>query len=239
MVLSLLTLTILGGLQNSPVKAQTATNVSISNLAFDPATLFILPGSTITWTNNDNVIHKLWFTDPTDGSTIALSDPIPPHGTWSRAFSSPIRIRYYDFDRLWIIGDLVIFTYDADANGDGNINQADVDLISQLQGSSVSCSRSEITCHADVDDDFDIDSQDVSIVSAMALGVAMPTDPDADGDSDVDIDDLIDVFLNQFSATCPFPAVAKAHQDVDHDCDIDIDDLIDTFLSQFRPWPPQ
>jgi hypothetical protein len=50
---------------------------------------------------------------------------------------------------------------------------------------------------------------------------------DVDGDADVDIDDLIEVFLHQFTASIP------SYYDIDNDGDVDIDDLINTFLHQF------
>src|SRR3989337_431570 len=85
-----------------PVEVMAATDVTISTLAFDPVTRVMVQGDTVTWKNNDPVIHTLWFTDASDGSTVALSDPVPPDGTWSAVFSSPANIRYYDLDRLWI-----------------------------------------------------------------------------------------------------------------------------------------
>jgi len=128
---------------------------------------------------------------------------------------------------------------DADANGDGRIGQADVDLITSLLGSTVNCGKTQITCHADVDDDFDIDSTDVSIAASYPNNIVVPfKDTDTDGDSDIDLDDLISVFINQFTATCPFSEAYKAHMDVDNDCDIDLDDLITVFISQFTQWPP-
>jgi hypothetical protein len=131
-----------------------------------------------------------------------------------------------------------LFLWDGDANGDGSVTQEDVDLVSSLTGSTVSCEKILTSCHADVDDDFDIDSLDVD-AARMAIGITISQDPDADGDSDVDLDDLIIVFLNQFTAACPYPQAHSAHMDVDNDCDIDLDDLIATFLSQFTPWPPE
>jgi len=50
--------------------------------------------------------------------------------------------------------------------------------------------------------------------------------PDVDGDTDVDIDDLIGVFLNQFTSNLQY--------DLDADGDVDIDDLIFVFLNQFQ-----
>jgi serine protease AprX len=50
---------------------------------------------------------------------------------------------------------------------------------------------------------------------------------DVDGDRDVDIDDLVSVFLHQFTSSLP------SVYDIDNDQDVDIDDLITTFARQF------
>jgi len=131
-----------------------------------------------------------------------------------------------------------VATVDADVNGDSDIDADDVAMIRSLMGLTVSCGKPEMTCHADVDNDLDIDATDVALAeSQQALPIPWD-DPDVDGDSDTDVDDVISVYLHQFTASCPWPEAYKAHMDVDQDCDIDLDDLISTFLLQFKPWPP-
>ena len=43
--------------------------VSIANFAFDPVTLTIKTGTTVTWTNNDTVAHNVQSDDGSWGST--------------------------------------------------------------------------------------------------------------------------------------------------------------------------
>jgi PKD repeat protein/predicted RNA-binding protein with TRAM domain len=132
--------------------------------------------------------------------------------------------------------EITILPVDADATGDGVVNQDDLDLIGSLMGVVVDCRGVQpLTCHADIDDNQSLDNVDLEIARNL-VGSAIPIpDPDADGDSDVDIDDLIIVYLNQFTTVTP--GTIQAHYDVDQDLDIDIDDLIGVFLRQFTPWP--
>ncbi len=129
-----------------------------------------------------------------------------------------------------------ILPVDADANGNGHVSQDDLDLIASLMGIVVDCGGAQpLTCHADVDDSRSLDNVDLEITRNL-LGSAIPIpDPDADGDGDVDIDDLITVYLSQFTTVTP--GTIQAHYDVDQDLDIDIDDLVGVFLRQFTPWP--
>jgi plastocyanin len=86
------------------VIAPTTHEVKISGLAFVPQNITINIGDTIMWNNTDPVIHTLWFTYVSNGSTYLLSDPIPPDTTWSHTFNDPVNLQYYSFDKLWITG---------------------------------------------------------------------------------------------------------------------------------------
>lgn len=90
-----------------PAKAQT-TNVTISSFAFNPQNVTIKVGSTITWINNDAVIHTLWFTRINDQSTYVLSTPIMPGESWSQTFNEIVTLKYYSFERLWITGFITV-----------------------------------------------------------------------------------------------------------------------------------
>jgi plastocyanin len=90
-----------------PAHAATIT-VNIQNFAFNPQNATIHIGDSVTWTNNDPVVYTLWFKNASDGSTYLLSQPINPGTTWTHTFLDKIRLNYYDFDRLYITGGLII-----------------------------------------------------------------------------------------------------------------------------------
>jgi plastocyanin len=69
------------GNSNNP-PPQTAS-VSIVNMAYDPATLHIQAGATVTWTNNDNMEHTVTADDSSFYSpTIAIG------GKYTHTFSN-------------------------------------------------------------------------------------------------------------------------------------------------------
>ncbi|UCE16709.1 MAG: hypothetical protein JSV12_03665, partial [Candidatus Bathyarchaeota archaeon] len=92
-----------------PVRAlPDATNVTVSGFSFNPRNTAILEGDTVVWTNNDPVIHTLWFVNITDQSTFLLSPPIMPGESWSHNFTETATLQYYSFDRLWVTGFLTV-----------------------------------------------------------------------------------------------------------------------------------
>jgi len=90
--------------------AQTTHYVTISGFAFDPQNLTIKQEDTVMWTNNDPVIHTLWFVRISDGSTYLLSEPILPDTTWTYTFNDVEELQYYSFDKLWITGFINVLT---------------------------------------------------------------------------------------------------------------------------------
>jgi plastocyanin len=83
-------------------------SINIQNFAFNPQTATIQTGNSVIWTNNDPVIYTLWFKNASDGSTYLLSQPINPGTTWTHTFPDKIILNYYDFDRLYITGQVII-----------------------------------------------------------------------------------------------------------------------------------
>jgi PKD domain-containing protein len=85
-------------------------SINVQNFAFNPQNVTIQTGDSVTWANNDPVIYTLWFTNALNGSTYLFSQPINPGTTWTHAFPDKLRLSYYDFDRLYITGQLIIVT---------------------------------------------------------------------------------------------------------------------------------
>src|SRR5947199_2653092 len=98
--------------------------VTISNFAFHPQNATGQVRDTVTWMNNDPVVHTLWFTKANDGSTYLFSDPINPGATWVHTFPDIMQLKYYSFRMLWINGSLGIlpsFHFSMSNSGDVNL----------------------------------------------------------------------------------------------------------------------
>jgi plastocyanin len=59
-----------------------AASVSIVNMAYNPVTLHISAGATVTWTNNDNMAHTVTADDSS-----FFSPTIPTGGKYTHTFS--------------------------------------------------------------------------------------------------------------------------------------------------------
>ena len=75
--------------------------VAISNFTFVPATLTVAPGTTVTWTNKDNVFHSIKFADQTSAS-------IASGASFSRTFSQPGEFAYQCGIHATMIGKIVV-----------------------------------------------------------------------------------------------------------------------------------
>lgn len=69
--------------QTAAVTAQAQQTINISNYAFNPATITVKSGTTVTWTNSDPVAHKVVSDSPA-----FTSDDIPQGGSYSFTFST-------------------------------------------------------------------------------------------------------------------------------------------------------
>ena len=77
--------------------------VTMKNAAFSPASLTIATGSTVTWTNDDNVIHTVTATDGSfDSGDIAVG------ASYSKTFSATGTINYNDMHNTSMTGILII-----------------------------------------------------------------------------------------------------------------------------------
>jgi plastocyanin len=66
----------------APAAHADTAEVAISNFAFDPPTLTVAPGTTVTWSNKDNNRHNIKFADQ-------ASPMLPGGGVYSRTFNEP------------------------------------------------------------------------------------------------------------------------------------------------------
>jgi plastocyanin len=70
--------------------AATGDAVTIANFAFDPATLTVKAGTTVTWTNTDSATHTVAWGDGTPAS-----GPLSAGGsTYARTFDTPGTFAY-------------------------------------------------------------------------------------------------------------------------------------------------
>jgi len=146
---------------DSPFEPQGLSHdIYILDLSFSQCCLCIEKGDTITWTNNDPVIHTLWFAFAENKSTYLLSDPILPGQSWSHTFTEPHKfaLLYYSFERLWITGTLRIYKILGDIDGDGDVDPDDFAAFAGAYGTSPPSNPwCDLDCDGDVDpDDFAI-----------------------------------------------------------------------------------
>lgn len=79
--------------------------VTISSFAYNPQTIEVAPGTTITWTNLDSVAHKLTTTKPAnifDSGTLAKGD------TFSHTFNEPGTIEYRCIPHPRMTGKIIV-----------------------------------------------------------------------------------------------------------------------------------
>ena len=65
--------------------------ISISNFAFSPSSITVLPGTKVTWTNNDSVAHTII----SDSDNLLNSQNIEPGDTFSYTFTTPGTTAYH------------------------------------------------------------------------------------------------------------------------------------------------
>ncbi len=78
------------GTENIPAEAKSWA-VDIKGFAFNPGTVTIKAGETITWTNSDTAPHTV--TD-ISGPESFKSDPVAPGGSFSHTFTKPGKYTY-------------------------------------------------------------------------------------------------------------------------------------------------
>lgn len=92
---------------NTPTNSQ----ITISSSGFSPASLTVVMGSTVTWVNNDNVMHTV----TTDDGSINSGD-IAAGTSYSKTFSAAGTYSYHDTHNTSMLG-VVIVTKDSGGGG--------------------------------------------------------------------------------------------------------------------------
>lgn len=75
---------------NNPAPAASGSNVGIASMKFGPATITVKAGTTVTWTNNDNMVHTV---TADDGSF--TSGDMNYGSTYSHTFSTVGTVAYH------------------------------------------------------------------------------------------------------------------------------------------------
>jgi len=76
---------------NSGSSTPVATNqVSIINTSFNPSTITVSPGTTVTWTNNDSTTHTVTSNDNSFGS-----NQLSPGNTFQSTFNNTGTFSYH------------------------------------------------------------------------------------------------------------------------------------------------
>lgn len=81
----------------------TANKVSISGMAYSPASLTVATGSTVTWTNTDTAVHSV---ATADGSI--NSGDITAGSSYTQTFANAGTFNYYDTHNKNMTGVLII-----------------------------------------------------------------------------------------------------------------------------------
>jgi plastocyanin len=87
---------LMAGAQSSPVagpgdKPTSAIEVKIDNFSFGPMTMTVAPGTTVTWTNNDDVPHTV----VSDDKTTFRSKALDTGDKFSYTFNKPGKYSYF------------------------------------------------------------------------------------------------------------------------------------------------
>ena len=79
------------------------SKITITSSAYSPASLTVVNGSTVTWTNTDNAIHTV----TTEDGSINSGD-IAPGSSYSKTFMNTGTFNYHDAHNTAMMGALVV-----------------------------------------------------------------------------------------------------------------------------------
>ncbi len=83
--------------------------VSAKN-CYNPDSVTVAPGTTVTWTNADSVSHTVTSGNPSDNQTGTIFDSslIKPASTYSFTFKNPGTYNYFCQVHPWMTGDVIV-----------------------------------------------------------------------------------------------------------------------------------
>jgi plastocyanin len=89
-----------------PVWAQMApaSTISISNFTFDPPKLTVKAGTTVTWTNKDDIPHGIAWTN----DTFTRSKALDTDDSTSTTFTTPGTYQYFCYIHPHMVGTIVV-----------------------------------------------------------------------------------------------------------------------------------
>jgi manganese oxidase len=82
--------------QSGTAPSGPAASVTIRDKAFNPAILTISSGTTVTWTNDDKVSHRVVHLPGPQADELFHSDRLDPGQSFSYTFTKPGRYEYAD-----------------------------------------------------------------------------------------------------------------------------------------------
>ena len=86
-------------------RAQTAAaGVGIDNFTFNPATVTVKAGTTVTWTNKDDIPHGIAAT----GNAFARSNAMDTDNSYSFTFTTPGTYQYFCYIHPHMTGTIVV-----------------------------------------------------------------------------------------------------------------------------------
>ena len=89
-------------MRNSNQQAVTASKVCIQNYMFNPMTIKVKVGTTVTWTNHDNVNHTVNADNPSSAAPSSMD--IAPGKSYSFAFKKAGTYMYHCFPHPYMHG---------------------------------------------------------------------------------------------------------------------------------------
>ena len=78
--------------------------VRIDNFSYGPSTLVVAPGTTVTWTNRDDIVHGI----ASSNNAFKKSPAIDTDDTYSFTFTTPGTYQYFCYLHPQMVGSIVV-----------------------------------------------------------------------------------------------------------------------------------